>query len=577
MGFAVNFDYAGLLLYPKLALYPNLFDLMKFSRTQWWLTVVFGVVLTTWIGMVMVLRQAILRQEGPLEWMWERTESYTFFNEILTAFVTADVSQQTYLTTGDDDALETYYEQIETIEGDRADFFDEAFSEEAAAAAEARAEFGEEEDDLDALEDEDWEEMEQERAYYNVLREIDIAITRRIQLWEQTIQLHQSGQLDMATQLNLLQQGKSAQFELQQHLQDLLDAEDWEEEWDVIDVSIQQNNALWISWLVFGVGMGVLAISYTWLMRTLAQQAEIDQKQRRLTQTVTEQETELRNTQAKLRTELNRRQELEATCQAIEEAKELTDLKLNFFSLASHELRTPLSAILVSAQLLDNPKAKWTEEKRSRNLRRIQSSAKTMTQLLADILLLTRAEAGKLEFSPTMIELENFGQQLVEEVSFNTQAQHKITVIRQGDCEYAYLDKTLVRAMLMSVLTNAIKYSPPESEITLTVLGEVDRTQFQIRDQGIGIPAADQKYLFESFRRGQNVKSISGTGLGLAVVKKCLDLHGGSIDVASEVGIGTRFTIDVPWADQSPDPKWNSGIRVSDQLIDPSGETQEMQ
>ncbi|MEO1183119.1 MAG: sensor histidine kinase, partial [Cyanobacteria bacterium J06636_28] len=105
----------------------------------------------------------------------------------------------------------------------------------------------------------------------------------------------------------------------------------------------------------------------------------------------------------------------------------------------------------------------------------------------------------------------------------------------------------LLRAMLMSLLTNAIKYSPQESEIQLTIWGEHGHTRFQVSDQGIGVPAADQQHLFESFHRGQNVKSFSGTGLGLAVVKKCLELHGGQIEVESQVGVGTTFSIYVPW------------------------------
>ncbi|MEO0943207.1 MAG: histidine kinase dimerization/phospho-acceptor domain-containing protein, partial [Cyanobacteria bacterium J06642_12] len=94
--------------------------------------------------------------------------------------------------------------------------------------------------------------------------------------------------------------------------------------------------------------------------------------------------------------------------------KELNDLKLNFFSLASHELRTPLSGILVATQLLQQAKGELSAEKRSRNLRRIQSAAKTMAQLLADILILTRAEAGKLEFNPEPLELQPFCQRLID-------------------------------------------------------------------------------------------------------------------------------------------------------------------
>lgn len=99
----------------------------------------------------------------------------------------------------------------------------------------------------------------------------------------------------------------------------------------------------------------------------------------------------------------------------------------------------------------------------------------------------------------------------------------------------------------MSLLTNSIKYSPQESQIQLTIIGEVGQVGFHIQDHGIGIPLADQQHLFESFRRGHNVKKTPGTGLGLAVVKKCLNLHGGSIELKSTVGTGTTFIINIPW------------------------------
>ena len=102
----------------------------------------------------------------------------------------------------------------------------------------------------------------------------------------------------------------------------------------------------------------------------------------------------------------------------------------------------------------------------------------------------------------------------------------------------------------MGLLTNAIKYSPQESEIKFTIWAEKDHTRFQVSDQGIGIPLTDQQHLFESFHRGQNVETIVGTGLGLAVVKQCLALHGGAIEVESQVGVGTTFTVDIPWGEQ---------------------------
>lgn len=252
--------------------------------------------------------------------------------------------------------------------------------------------------------------------------------------------------------------------------------------------------------------------------------------------------------------EVQKRQRIEAQWQTIQQEKAITDLKLNFFSLASHEFSTPLSSILVSTQLLETSGDRSHSEKTRRNLRRIRAAARTMTQLLSDILTLTRAEAGKLEFNPQLLELEAFCRSLVEEVKFNTQAPQQILIDHQGDCSHACLDEKLVRSILMSLLTNAIKYSPEESEIQLVVIGKIGRAIFEVQDQGVGIPAEEQHQLFESFQRGASVGHIPGTGLGLAVVKRCLELHQGQISLDSTPGVGSRFTVEIPWTTARPDP-----------------------
>ncbi|MBE9069018.1 histidine kinase, partial [Leptolyngbya cf. ectocarpi LEGE 11479] len=402
-----------------------------------------------------------------------------------------------------------------------------------------------------SLEDEQAAAFEEDLVYRETLERLQIATETHLKILEESIEQYENGQLDLPEQLDIAQQSSEVRVDAHLALQALLDEGSVERQWDMADTSVSINNNLWLTGLVASLGVLSLGILYGWLMQSLhqhqktllAQQLEAEL----LTQQLQAKTDELQSTEEILTDELNRRQEMETTYKEIEQAKELTDLKLNFFSLASHELRTPLSAILVSAQLLDNRNIAWSEEKRSRNLRRIQSAAKTMAQLLSDILLLTRAEAGKLEFNPQTINLQSFCEHLVEEVKFNTQSQHHILVQQQGSCDQACLDERLLRAMLMSLLTNAIKYSPQESNIQLTIWGEQGHTQFQVSDQGIGVPAADQQHLFESFHRGENVKSFSGTGLGLAVIKKCLELHGGKIEVESQVGIGTTFSIDMPW------------------------------
>lgn len=255
----------------------------------------------------------------------------------------------------------------------------------------------------------------------------------------------------------------------------------------------------------------------------------------------------LRDANEQLRREIAERKQVETELRlALEQEKELGELRARFVCMVSHEFRNPLHVILFSTSSLKRHSHQWTEEKKLKYLDRIQTAVEHVSELMDDVLIIGRSEAGKLKFEPRAIKLEQFCRDLVAQLQLSHSSKHSVTFTSLGDCSTACVDEKLLQPMLTNLLENAIKYSPPSRTVNLTLSCQDGEVIFQIKDRGIGIPKADQQRLFEPFHRGKNVGDIQGNGLGLAVVKKLVDLHLGQISVTSEVGVGTTFTITLP-------------------------------
>ncbi|MBE9129459.1 ATP-binding protein [Coleofasciculus sp. LEGE 07092] len=242
----------------------------------------------------------------------------------------------------------------------------------------------------------------------------------------------------------------------------------------------------------------------------------------------------------------------------LEKEKELSELKSRFVSTVSHEFRTPLTTILGSTELLRYYSHSWSEDKKNVHFDRIYSHVKHMTQMLDDVLLVGKSEAGKLEFKPSPLNAIEFCCTLVEELQLGAGHQHTLIFTPMGlepegqnftgvsQVTDSYLDEKLLQHIFSNLLSNAIKYSPVGSTIEFVLTYFDSHIVFQIQDSGIGIPVEDQLHLFEAFHRATNVGKLPGTGLGLAIVKNAVDLHGGEITVNSQVGVGTTFTVKLP-------------------------------
>jgi signal transduction histidine kinase len=227
-------------------------------------------------------------------------------------------------------------------------------------------------------------------------------------------------------------------------------------------------------------------------------------------------------------------------------ANEINQLKSEFVSM-SHDFRSPLTTIMLATGLLQNNDHQLTKEKKLNHFGLIRSAINDMARLLDEVLLISQADAGKLKCKHIPLDLEEFCAKVVEEAQLSIREKN-LTLIFNCPKELgdSLWDESLLRHILVNLLTNAIKYSPVGSTVWFELIGQEKTVTFRIQDQGIGIPKEDQKQLFQPFYRANNVGIIPGTGLGLVIVKKCAETHGGQISLESEVGVGTTFTVTLP-------------------------------
>jgi len=240
------------------------------------------------------------------------------------------------------------------------------------------------------------------------------------------------------------------------------------------------------------------------------------------------------------------RYQVETLRQELEAEKEFSELKSRFIQTVSHEFRTPLNMIYVSAQLLARSHDSLSEEKCNQLLQRTDKAVRRITKILDDVLVFSKASADKLELNPTLLDIEQFCQTLVEDYQIIADSNKTLQFNSPGTNHSVCLDEKLLYQILGNLISNAINYSQPNSTITLTLTHQTNTVCFEIQDQGIGIPREDIPRLFDPFHRAKNVSNVPGTGLGLSIVQKAVELHGGTINVESEIGIGTTFTITLP-------------------------------
>jgi PAS domain S-box-containing protein len=234
---------------------------------------------------------------------------------------------------------------------------------------------------------------------------------------------------------------------------------------------------------------------------------------------------------------------------ALEREKELSELKSRFVAMISHEFRTPLTIINSTTQLLERFQRNLNPDQQKEYLSRIQKAVQRMNNLISDVLFIGKAEANKVSFNPQLIDVVDVCGNIVKDVAFADNNKHDIRYTVHGEGYQRLMDEKLLQHIITNLLSNATKYSPEADKVDFDLVLEEHQAIFKVRDYGIGIPEEDQKHMFQDFHRASNVGTISGTGLGMAIVKNSAQLHGGgNVTFFSKVGEGTTFTVILPYA-----------------------------
>lgn len=274
---------------------------------------------------------------------------------------------------------------------------------------------------------------------------------------------------------------------------------------------------------------------------------ELEKHRNHLEQIVKERTLELANVNNLLHAEIKKQKEAEKKVKAaLEREKELSELKSRFISIASHEFRTPLTTIYSSTQLLERFGRKWDDAMYKNQIDRIKEHVHHLTDTMDDVLIIGRTESGKIKFEPQMVDLKAFCDNLLEDIRPLISDKHKFSYKFMLKQNIHFLDEKLLKYIFLNLLTNAIKYSPNGGKIEFIIKGRRKEIEFIVSDNGIGIPERNQSILFEPFHRCDNVGDISGTGLGMSIIIRSVEMHKGSLSFVSKENKGTTFRVLIP-------------------------------
>jgi signal transduction histidine kinase len=232
--------------------------------------------------------------------------------------------------------------------------------------------------------------------------------------------------------------------------------------------------------------------------------------------------------------------------ESIEREKELNEMKSKFISMASHEFRTPLATIMATCESLLSYSDRMSNEQQEQRLKKIIAKVDQLNKIIEELLQLSKLQSKETQLQPEMFDLEALIRETILELQNSPADSAPIHFDSVHEIINVYLDRKQIKVVISNLLSNAIKYTDATKQITIKLAKTNNIVSLTIADQGIGIPEADMKHLFEPFFRASNAVNLPGTGLGLNIVKEAVNRHHGQIIVKSKLNEGTDFQLILP-------------------------------
>ncbi|MDR1457638.1 MAG: HAMP domain-containing histidine kinase [Puniceicoccales bacterium] len=226
--------------------------------------------------------------------------------------------------------------------------------------------------------------------------------------------------------------------------------------------------------------------------------------------------------------------------------REINQVKDLFVNMISHEMRTPLAVIQGAADLIEHCNDKLSDGDRKNYLQSIKRAILRMTRTMDTVLILGKVQSNQLSFQPLNSDVVVFCKNIINEIENLNKGRKIVLQISKSFPRTIDIDTTLLYHIVSNLLNNAIKYSDPLTLVYLNLVFDEETLTIYVKDSGIGIPSKELKGIFKLFHRGSNTKGREGMGIGMFIVKHCIALHNGSIEVESKEHEGTIFRIKLP-------------------------------